>query len=193
MRKVILLLNVSLDGIADHTVTIADDELHTFATKLINHLDAILFGRTTYQLFQDFWPTATENPELPESMLAFAQKINTIPKIVFSRTLSEVNWNNTRLVKRYMVEEVLRMKRQPGSDIGIFGSLNTATMLINQGLVDDFWLLVHPVILGKGERMFDGLHNKHNLKLADTQTFNSGVVVLHYQTVQNKIIKTQTR
>ncbi|MEJ2635219.1 MAG: dihydrofolate reductase family protein [Calditrichia bacterium] len=179
MRKLIFAINVTLDGFADHTAMIADSELHDFFTDLLGSTDIILFGRTTYQLMEDFWPAADKDPGSTESMLRFAERINSMPKIVFSRTLKEVHWSNTRLIKENMVEEVRNLQQQPGRNLAI-GSISLANTFMKLGLIDEYRLLVHPVILGKGKRLFEELDNRINLKLADTKKFDSGVVVLHY-------------
>ena len=181
MRKLIFPINVSLDGFADHTVAIADDELHDFFINYeLNAVDAILFGRMTYQLLQSYWPTAPKDPRATKSMIEFAHKINAIPKIVFSNTLSDVNWNNTKLVKANAVEEVLKMKQGTGKNLSI-GGISLAQTFMKQSLIDEYWILVHPVIVGTGRRLFDGVNNKPDLKLMETKTFHSGVVVLHYK------------
>ena len=179
MRKLIFSINVSLDGFADHTVAIADDELHEYSTDQLNTLDAVLFGRVTYQLFESYWPHASEDPQATESDVAFADKINAMPKIVFSRTLRKVDWNNARLSNGDMVEEVLKMKQGDGKSLSI-GGISTIQTFMKLNMVDEFWLLVHPVIVGSGRRLFDGLNEKLDLKLVDTKTFRSGVTVLHY-------------
>lgn len=183
MRKLIFQINISLDGFADHTVAIADDELHDFSTDMLNNIDTILFGRVTYQLFESYWPLAPNDPEATKSIVEFADKINAIPKIVFSNTLQDVGWNNTKLVRGNIAEEVLKLKQMTGKDLSV-GGLNLARSLTNLSLIDDYWILVHPVIVGKGRRLFDGIHESLTLKLVDSQKFHSGVVALHYQ--QNK-------
>ena len=183
MRKLIFQVNISLDGFADHTVAVADDELHDFSTDLLNNIDAILFGRVTYQLFESYWPLAPNDPEATQSIVEFANKINEIPKIVFSNTLQDVGWNNTKLVKGNMAEEVLKLKQGAGKDLSV-GGLNLARSLTNLSLIDDYWILIHPIIVGKGRRLFDGINESLDLKLVDSQKFHSGVIALHYQ--QNK-------
>ena len=183
MRKLIFQVNISLDGFADHTVAVADDELHDFSTDLLNNIDAILFGRVTYQLFESYWPLAPNDPEATQSIVEFANKINEIPKIVFSNTLQDVGWNNTKLVKGNMAEEVLKLKQGAGKDLSV-GGLNLARSLTNLSLIDDYWILIHPIIVGKGRRLLDGINERLDLKLVDSQKFHSGVVALHYQ--QNK-------
>ena len=179
-RKLVFAINVSLDGFADHTVAIADDELHEFYSGLLDNTDIALFGRVTYQLMESYWPHVHRDPKATKSILDFADKFNAIPKIVFSRTLQRADWNNTMLVRDNMVEEVIRLKQQSGKDISI-GGISVSRELVKRGLIDEYWLVVQPVIVGKGRRLFDGLDDRINLKLLDTKTLKSGVVALHYQ------------
>jgi dihydrofolate reductase len=180
MMKLIFSINVSLDGYADHTVAIADDELHEFYTEqLTNTVGMVLFGRVTYQLFASYWPHVPDDPQAPKSIVAYAQKINAIPKIVFSKTLQKADWNNTRIIKGNMVEEVLRLKQGTGKDLSI-GGLSIAQIFMQLSMIDEYWLLVQPTVVGKGRRLFEGVKKRIDLKLVDTQTFRSGVVVLHY-------------
>ena len=179
MRKLVFSINVSLDGFADHTVALADNELHEFFTDQLDTIDTVLFGRVTYQLFESYWPLALTDPESTKSIVDFAHKINAVPKIVFSRTLQNTDWNNTKLFKGNMVEEVSKLKQGNGKSM-LVGGLSMAQTLTNLSLIDEFWLLVHPTIAGKGRRLFDGVNERFDLKLADTKTLHSGVVVLHY-------------
>ena len=180
VRKLVFSINVTLDGVADHTVTIVDDELHEFFSGVLDNTGIMLFGRVTYQLMESYWPHAHRDPKATKSILDFADKFNAIPKIVFSRTLQRADWNNTRLIRDNMVEEVIRLKQQSGKDISI-GSISIAQEFMRRGLIDEYWLLVHPVVVGRGRRLFDGLRDRVNLKLIDTKTLKSGVVALHYQ------------
>lgn len=190
MRKLVLSINVSLDGFADHTLfdATADDELHDFFTKQFDTIDICLFGRKTYQLMESYWPIAPQDPNATRGMIDFANRYNAIPKIVFSGTLEKAEWNNTRLVRDDMVEEVIRLKRQPGNTLSI-GGISTAQTLMKHNLIDEYVLLVHPVVAGSGRRLFspdeplsgNGLNDRLHLNLMDTKTFKSGVVVLHYE------------
>ena len=180
MRKLIWAINVTIDGFADHTAVVADDELHDFYTELLGNIDIELFGRKTYQLMESYWPVSPEDPAATKSMIRFANKINNIPKIVFSKTLDKVTWNNTRLVKENMTEEVLKLKQQPGNNLSI-GGISVASHLMKLGLIDEYWFLVQPIILGIGKHMVEGISDQHSLKLSDTKVFYSGVVVLHYR------------
>jgi len=182
MRKVIFAINITIDGFADHTVGIADDELHDFFTNLLKKEDLILFGRKTYELMEDFWPNAKDDSRITKSMIEFSEIINSIKKIVFSKTLEKVNWQNSELCKNELVEEIQNLKIQKGKNIAV-GSLSLASQLTNLEMIDEYYFVVQPIILGKGKKLFDKLYVRQNLKLIDTKTFNSGVVVLHYQKI----------
>ncbi|MGO9481770.1 MAG: dihydrofolate reductase family protein [Candidatus Kryptoniota bacterium] len=183
-RKLILAINVSLDGFADHTVAVAaDDELHQFFARLLDFTDIALFGRVTYRLMADYWPHAHEDPKATIGELEFADKFNAIPKIVFSRTLQKAEWNNTRLIKDNMVEEVIELKQQDGKAISL-GGISISQEFMKRDLIDEYWFAVQPVVFGKGRRLFEGVNERNSLKLVETKVFKSGVVVLHY--VQDK-------
>jgi len=179
MRKLVFAINVSLDGFADHTVAIADDELHQFFSSLLDETDIELFGRVTYQLMESYWPHAHNDPNATGVILEFADRFNSISKIVFSKSLLKAEWNNTKLIKGNAIEEVKKLKQQPGKNISI-GGISLATALMKAGLIDEYLILIHPVAAGKGRQLFEGINEKRKLKLADTQVFKSGVVVLHY-------------
>ncbi len=180
MRKLVFSINVSLDGFADHTVAIADDELHDYATDQLEGQEAVLFGRATYQLFESYWPKAPEDPQSTPSIVHFANAINAKPKIVFSKTLQVASWNNTRLFQGDAVKEIRTLKQESGRSLAV-GGIRMIQSCMQSQLVDEFWLLVHPVISGTGRRLFEGRNGPVNHKLLDTTTFKSGVVVLHYE------------
>jgi len=180
MRKLLLAINISLDGFADHTVAIADDELHEFSSGLLDDTDIALFGRVTYQLMENYWPHAHEDPNATKAELDFSDKFNAIQKIVFSRTLQKAEWNNTRLIKDNMVEEVVKLKQQDGKAISL-GGISIAQEFMRRDLIDEYWLAVQPVVAGKGRRLFENLTGKIKLKLIGTLKFKSGVLVLHYR------------
>ena len=180
MRKLIFAINITINGTADHTEAIADDELHDFFTNMLNDMDVILFGRKTYQLMENFWPVAHKDSGATKSMLRFADKINSIQKIVFSKTLKKVIWENTKLFNGNIRNEVLKLKKQRGKNISI-GSLSIASELTNAGLIDEYWFLVHPIIGSINKQIFNNIKKRINLKLISTKTFNSGVVVLRYK------------
>jgi len=181
-RKIIFAINITIDGFANHEAVIADDELHDFYTDLLSTVDIVLFGRKTYQLLESFWPIAHEDLRSTKSMLRFADKIKSTQKIVFSNTLHEVHWNNTSLIKENMIEEILKLKNQRGNNLSI-GGLSIASTLTKLGLIDEYFFIVQPIILGKGTPLFESLNNRVDLKLIDTKTFSSGVVAKHYQKI----------
>lgn len=182
MRKVFLFMMVTLDGyfegpgqdISWHNV---DEEFNEFAIQQLDEIGVLLFGRVTYEMMASFWPTqfAIENDPI------VAHKMNSIPKLVFSTTLERADWENSRLVKEHVAEEVARLKQQEGGDLAIFGSAALATSLLEAGLLDELRLMVNPVVLGNGNPLFKGISERLNLKLLKTREFRSGNVLLYYQ------------
>ncbi len=182
MRKVIFSINVTLDGFADHTAGVVDDELLDFFSGLLDETDIELFGRVTYQLMESYWPYVHNDPKATRGELEFAERFNSISKIVFSKSLQKADWNNTKLIKRNAVEEVKKLKQQPGKNISV-GGIHLASTLMNAGLIDEYWILIHPVIVGNGRRLFEMVENSSQLELLETQKLSSGVVVLHYKSL----------
>ena len=136
MRKLIAGMNITIDGFCDHTAGIADDELHQHYTEALRNAGAIIWGRKTYQLMESYWPGVVKNPTGNKSMDDFAVIAENIPKIVFSRTLSHVEWKNTTLAKGSVKEEVLALKQQPGKDI-LVGSRSLIVAAANLNLIDE--------------------------------------------------------
>jgi dihydrofolate reductase len=132
----------------------------------------------------DYWPAAATNPSTSKSDLEIADKMNNLPKIVFSKTLREVKWNNSRLVKGNISEEISKMKQHSGKDIVIFGSGSIVSTLMQLGLIDEYRFIVNPVVLGNGNPLFKGINGKQNLKLLKTKVLGSGVVILFYEPTQ---------
>jgi dihydrofolate reductase len=182
MRKVVFAINNTIDGYADHTAGIADDALHDFHTDLLDDCDIILFGRTTYQLMESFWPTAKNVPGITKSMIRFAEKINSIKKMVFSKNLNKVSWNNVELHSKDLFEQINQLKKQNGKNIAI-GSLSLAAQCAKAGLIDEYWFVVQPIILGRGKALFKDLDLNIHLELLETKKFNSGTVALHYKNI----------
>lgn len=182
MRKVIFAINITADGYCSHTDGIADDELHDFYTRLLGSSSVILMGRITYQLMVPYWPDIAKNQSEDEASNAFARVYDSLDKVVVSTTLEQVEGNNTRILRGNVAEEVLALKQQPGKDISV-GSLSIASQLSERGLIDEYYFVVHPVVAGKGPRLFDTVKPKDSLALdlMDLKTFQSGVVALHYR------------
>ena len=163
---------------------VVDEEFNQYAIDLLSNVDSLLFGRVTYQLMVDYWPAAATNPSTPKSDLEIADKMNNLPKIVFSKTLQEVKWNNSRLVKENIAEEISKMKQQPGKDMVIFGSGSIVSTFMQHGLIDEYRIIVNPVVLGNGKPLFKGINDKQNLKLLNTRVLDSGIVILYYEPVK---------
>ena len=185
MRKVILFNMITLDGFfagpnGDIDWHGVDDEFNEFAITQLDAVDVLLFGRVTYELMASYWPTADALINDP----IIAKQMNHLPKIVFSRTLEKADWQNTRLVKGNIAEEISKLKQQPGKDLIIFGSADLSATLTNLDLIDEYRVMVNPVVLGSGKPLFQGIQNTLHLKLVNTRTFASGNVLLYYQPVR---------
>ncbi|MFA6278203.1 MAG: dihydrofolate reductase family protein [Pedobacter sp.] len=187
MRKVIAAINMTIDGICDHTVGIPDEDLHQHYTDLLNNGGVILYGRTTYQLMQ-FWQTLVKNPSGKKSMDDFALAIDRIPKLVFSHTLQNTDpkatgWESAKLATQEIENEVLALKQQPGAPI-LVGSRSLIIQLMNLNLIDEFQLCIHPMVEGKGLQLFDNIKDRTIFKLLKTKTFGSGSIVLYYEPIR---------
>lgn len=185
MGKLIYLLNVSLDGYVeapDHSIdwTIVDDELHTWFNDRTRELQASLYGRRMYELMAEYWPTAESDPAATPAMLEFARIWNPMPKVVFSSTLSTVEWNS-RLMSGDVGDALARLRTEFDGDLDV-GGPTLASAFIERGLVDEYRLVVHPVILGAGTPFFPAMASPIHLRLQETRTFESGVVYLGYAT-----------
>jgi len=180
MRKLIFQFNITMDGFVDHDAMIADDELHDVSSELLETADLVLFGRVMYELLVDFWPSAPADKTLPASMRNFGTLINRVPKIVYSKTLQDVQWN-ARIEREVDPVRVMEMKTQPGGNIGLAGGPTLARTFMKYGLIDEYRFLVHPIILGHGKRLTDNDRSRQDLKLVDTRILGSGVVELIYR------------
>lgn len=182
MRKVVFGINITIDGFCDHTTVIADDELHEYYTELLRRVDTVVFGRITYELMASHWPSVAKNASGTKAENEFAMAIDKVNKVVFSKTLKNVEWKNARISRTDIQEEILTLKQQSGKDISL-GGLSIASSLTQLGLIDEYLFVVQPIVAGKGKRLFEvgGLHERLHLKLVDTKTFRSGVVALHYK------------
>ena len=182
MRKIILFNLTSLDGYfegpdRDINWHIVDDEFNEFAIQQTGEFGALLFGRVTYELMASYWPTEDAKRNDP----AITEIMNRLPKIVFSKTLKKVEWENTRLVNDHFVEAISKLKQEAGKDIAIFGSSDLAVTLLEHGLLDELRIMVNPILLGKGKTIFQGIKTQLGLKLLKTRTFKSGNILLYYE------------
>ena len=188
MRKIITTTWVTLDGyiagpngemdwVAEHY----DDAMAAYETEIVSQADTLLLGRVTYQSFAGSWPHVPDNPSASEGEKEYARKLNAMRKIVFSKTLESVEWNNSTLRKEVVPEEIEQLKQEPGRDMLIYGSASIIQTLTNHGLIDEYQVLVHPLIVGGGKPLFHNIGHQVKLKLVNTKTHPSGVVVLSYQ------------
>ena len=178
MRKLIAAINMTIDGIFDHTAGLPDEEIHQHYTELLGEGDVILYGRTTYQLME-YWRTFLENPSEEKSMNDFAIAIDNIPKIVFSHTLKNVEWKSATLANRDLKEIVLELKKQPGKDIFV-GSRSLIIQLLKLNLIDELQLCIYPVVAGNGLPLFENINDRTIFNLVKTKTFKGGAVILYY-------------
>ncbi len=191
MRKLIVFELVSIDGffarpngeMMEHNY---DDEMGAHSIEQLKSLGTLIFGRTTYELMASYWPTQSGVKSEP----IVARIMNAIPKIVFSETLKKVKdgplWKNVTIFHEIKPEEIIKMKEQEGEDIAIFGSGTIVQQFTNLGLIDEYRLIVNPLILGNGKPLFKDIKNKLNLKLLNTRLFKNGNVLLCYQSLGNK-------
>lgn len=184
MRRLVAAINMTLDGVCDHTAVTPGEDIHQHYTDLIRGADTILYGRITYQLMESFWPTLVKNPSGDASFDGFASAIDNISKVLFSHTLKEVQWKNARVAKRSIQEEVSHLRQQDGKDI-LVGSRSLILPLMKLNLIDEFQLTVHPVIAGKGMLLFENINERIGLKLLKTKRFEGGAMTLYYEPVKN--------
>lgn len=182
MRKLIATINLTLDGFCDHTVMTADKDLHQHFSDLLRDSGVVLYGRITYQLMESYWPLVVEKPTGERSTDEFAVNLQRIPKLLFSRTLTGVTWENARLAKKSLEDEVQELKRTQGKDI-VAGSPSMIVALTNLKLVDEYQLCIHPVIAGGGLPLFRGVNGGTLLNRIRTKAFDSGAVLHCYEPV----------
>ncbi|MES2108184.1 MAG: dihydrofolate reductase family protein [Bacteroidota bacterium] len=181
MRKVIYGINQTLDGCCDHTKVSGTEDIHLYFADLMRNADLIVYGRKTYELMVPFWPDVAKEQSMSKTINKFARVFDSIDRLVFSRTLKGVEDKKSRVVNTDPVEEILRLKQQPGRDISL-GGVELPLQLIKAGVVDEFHIVVHPVIVGEGRRLFDGINvqEKLRLKLIESKPLPSGCVALRY-------------
>ena len=187
MPRLVVFNQVTLDGYfagpngdiswAHSARNTQDQEWSAFVAENAKGGGPLLFGRITYQLMEKYWPTPQARKDAPE----VAEHMNSLPKIVFSRTLDTVSWNNTRLVKNDVPVEIQKLKNEPGRDLTILGNGRLVSQLTREGLIDEYMVVVNPVILGKGRTMFEGVKDKLSMKLSKTRAFKNGNVLLIYE------------
>ncbi|MGA8306337.1 MAG: dihydrofolate reductase family protein [Candidatus Acidiferrales bacterium] len=183
MRNLIFAINITLDGCCDHTPVNPDDEILEYFTDLTREVDLQVFGRKTYQLMVPYWPDVAKNPSgQTKADYEFAQAFDAINKIiVFSKSLDSPDGTKTRIVRTSLHDEILKLKQEQGKNI-LTGGVTIPSQLMELDLVDEYYFVVHPIVLGEGRRLFEGvsLPEKLQLKLVESKIFKSGCVSLHY-------------
>jgi dihydrofolate reductase len=186
MRKIKLQMQLSLDGFVcgpsgemDWMVWEWDRVLKDYAAELTTSADTFLMGRATGEGMAMYWPTVFSNPESKEEDKWMAAKLNNLPKVVFSRTVTSINWTNVR-VANDIVEEVRELKKEPGKDILLYGGAGLVSSFIRENLIDEYHLFINPAIIGKGKTIFRNLKERMALKLVKTTPSTTGIVILQY-------------
>jgi dihydrofolate reductase len=181
MRRLLAVMNMTLDGYCDHTAGIADEETHQHYAGLVKDAAILIYGRITYQLMESYWPDVVKNPTGVKSTDEFAVAIDKVPKIVYSRTLNSVSWKNTMLKNEIVRDEILALKQSGSEGDILVGSPSLIVAFGKLDLVDEYQINVLPVILGKGLPLFKEINDKIMLRLVKTKTFGCGSVNCYYE------------
>ena len=184
MRKIIVQEMISVDGffagengeIDWHNV---DAEFNKYAIEFLNTIDTLVFGRLTYELMASYWPTDAGLNDDP----IVASKMNHLSKIVFSKTKNIVAWNNSKVFSDINADEIKKLKQAEGKDIAIFGSGTIVSALTELGLIDEYRLIVNPIVLGKGKSLFSNMEKRYKLQIIEVKEFKSGNISLHYKSL----------
>lgn len=181
MSKLIAAINMSLDGFCDHDKMSADDEVHEHYSEVLRSTDVAMWGRVTFQLME-YWRSVVANPTGNRAKDDFAATIDGMNKVVYSRTLGGVDWRNTELKRAIDAGEIEALKQQDGNNI-LVGSPNLIVQFANLGLIDEFQIAIHPVIIGNGLALWKHITKRIDLKLLRTKTFGCGVVIHYYKPI----------
>lgn len=191
MRKLLVTMWVTLDGFIagpngemDWVTRLYDAAMGQYEDAVVSAADTLLLGRVTYESFAGSWPNVPDNPIVSEGEREYARKLNAMRKVVFSKSLDSVDWNNSMLVNEIVPEEIEKLKQESGRDMIIYGSASVVQELTNLGLIDEYQLLVHPVVLGSGKPLFSGIRDTVNLSLVEAKQLPSGVTLLRYELVK---------
>jgi len=185
MRKIISFMHISLDGFVagpngEMDWIKVDEEIFDHVGKRISETDTALYGRVTYDMMQNYWPTAADAPDASKHDIEHSQWYSKVHKVVLSKTMEGVDLSNTTIISDNLADRINEIKQQPGSDIALFGSPTATHSLMQLNLIDGYWLFVNPVILGRGIPLFTDVKDKIKLRLLHTQQFTSGVTELDY-------------
>jgi dihydrofolate reductase len=185
MRNLIFFMHTSLDGFVaglngEMNWINLDEDMFDFVATMTDQADTALYGRVTYEMMQSYWPKAGEQPNASRHDKIHSAWYNKVSKVVLSKTLQETGVQNTRIISDQLSDNIDKIKQQDGKNILIFGSPGASQSLLNEGLIDEFWLFVNPIILGKGMPLFKDIATTTKLKLVESKTFACGVIALHY-------------
>jgi dihydrofolate reductase len=185
MRKLIFFMHTSLDSFVagpngEMNFITVNETMFDFVATMTAEADTALYGRVTYEMMQSYWPTAGEKPNASKHDIEHSNWYNKVSKIVLSKTLDETGLHNTKVIGDALSENINKLKNQEGKNILIFGSPSASQSLLNEGLIDEFWLFVNPIILGKGMPLFKDITGTTKLNLIESKTFPGGVIALHY-------------
>ena len=186
MRNLIFFMHTSLDGFVagpngEMNWIQVDEEIFDFVGTMTNQADTALYGRVTYEIMQSYWPTAGDKPNASRHDKEHSAWYNKVEKVVLSKTISDSGLQNTIVISEQLSGNIEKLKQQDGKNIIIFGSPGASQSLLNEGLIDEFWLFVNPIILGQGRPLFKNITRTTTLKLAASKTFACGVIALHYK------------
>jgi len=186
MRNLIFFMHTSLDGFVagpngEMNWIKVDEEMFDFVATMTEQADTALYGRVTYEMMQSYWPKAGEQPNASKHDKEHSAWYNKVSKIVLSKTISEKGLDNTVVISDQLADKINKIKKQDGKNILIFGSPRASQSLLNQGLIDEFWLFVNPIIVGQGMPLFKDITGTTKLKLVESKTFACGVIALHYK------------
>jgi dihydrofolate reductase len=186
VRRLVLFMHTSLDGFVGGPNGEMDwidvnDEMFEYAGQRTREADTALYGRVTYQMMESYWPTAGEQPTATKHDIEHSRWYNSVAKVVVSRTMKGAKPTNTRIVGEGVTAEIIKLKQAAGKDIVMFGSPTVAHALMAENLIDDYWLFINPVLLGRGIPLFKDIKARAALGLGASHVFSSGVVCLHYE------------
>jgi dihydrofolate reductase len=186
MRHLIFFMHISLDGFVagpngEMNWIKFDDDLFDFVGTMTDKADTALYGRVTYEMMQGYWPTAADKPNPTKHEIEHSAWYNKVPKVVLSRTMDGKGLQHTTIISDQLADNINQLKQQEGENILIFGSPRASQSLLNEGLIDEFWLFVNPILLGKGMPLFKDVTGTTPLKLVESKTFDCGVIALHYE------------
>jgi dihydrofolate reductase len=185
MRNLIFFMHTSLDGFiaglnGEMNWIKLDDAMFDFVATMTDQSDTALYGRVTYEMMQSYWPKAGEQPNASKHDKVHSNWYNNVSKVVLSKTIQETGLYNTKVISDQLSNNINKLKQQNGKNILIFGSPGASQSLLNEGLIDEFWLFVNPIILGQGMPLFKDITGTTKLNLIESKTFACGVIALHY-------------